>query len=251
MHVCCSERNIVHVMQPTPLSARSVALSVLLGMPDGRLPVRDLVAAGNMCDITPATMRVALSRLVSSGELTVDDGVYTLAPQHLERLRAQDEDIAPRLRAWDGQWETVVIVESGRDAADRARLRQDLARARLAELREGVWMRPANLDRPLFRNPHTTTMLSRPQQPEQITASLWDLETWAGHGRELLAASRRPELDALRLAAVATLVRHLRSDPALPPELTPPDWPADEMRAAYDRYRTQLTQTTIREGVLA
>ena len=62
------------MVHPSPLSARSVALSVLLGMPEGRLPVRDLVAAGNMCDIAPATMRVALSRLVSSGELTVDDG---------------------------------------------------------------------------------------------------------------------------------------------------------------------------------
>ena len=239
------------MVRPAPLSARSVALSVLLGMPDGRLPVRDLVAAGNMCDIAPATMRVALSRLVSSGELTVEDGVYTLSPHHLERLRTQHEDIAPRLRPWDGQWETVVIVESGRDATDRARLRQDLARARLAELREGVWMRPANLDRPLFEDPHTTTMLSRPQQPDRLTASLWDLETWAEHGRELLAASLRPDLDALRLAAVATLVRHLRSDPALPPELTPPGWPAEEMRLAYDRYRTQLTQTTIREGVPA
>lgn len=239
------------MVQPAPLSARSVALSVLLGVPEGRLPVRDLVNAATMCDITAATMRVALSRLVSSGELTVDDGVYTLSPHHLERLRAQHEDIAPRLRAWDGQWETVVIVESGRDAADRARLRQDLARARLAELREGTWMRPANLDRPLFHDPHTTTMLARPQQADRITASLWDLEAWAEQGRELLVASRRPELDAHRFAAVATLVRHLRSDPALPPELTPAGWPADEMRVAYDRYRAQLTQTTIREGVPA
>lgn len=237
---------------PAPLSARSVALSVLLGMPEGRLPVRDLVAAGNMCDIAPATMRVALSRLVSRGELTVEDGFYTLSPHHLERLRAQHEEIAPHLRPWDGQWETVVIIESGRDAADRARLRQDLARARLAELREGVWMRPANLDRPLFHDPHTTTMLSRPQQPEQIATSLWDLDAWAARGRDLLTASRRPELDARRFAAVATLVRHLRSDPALPAELMPPQWPADEMRAAYDQYRNHLTQHTIRhEGVPA
>lgn len=240
------------MVQPAPLSARSVALSVLLGVPDGRLPVRDLIAAGDMCDIAPQTMRVALSRLVSRGELTVDNGIYTLAPHHLERLRAQHEDIAPRLRPWDGTWETVVIVESGRDAADRARLRQDLARARLAELREGVWMRPANLDRPLFRDAHTTTLLSRPEDPEGIAESLWDLDAWAGRGHALLTAAHRPDLDALRFAAMATLVRHLRSDPALPAELTPPDWPADEMRRAYDDYRTQLTHTTVRrEGVPA
>lgn len=239
-------------MQIAPLSARSVALSVLLGAPDGRLPVRDLVATGVMCDIAPSTMRVALSRLVGSGELTVDDGIYTLAPHHLGRLRAQHEDLAPRLRPWNGQWETVVIVESGRDAVDRARLRLDLAHARLGELREGVWMRPANLDRPPFGDPHTTTLMSHPMEPDQIAESLWDLDAWADRGRALLADARRPELDGHRLAAVAALVRHLRTDPAIPAELTPPNWPADEMRAAYDDYRAQLAQHTLgREGVLA
>ena len=38
------------------LSARSVALSVLLGVPQGRLGVRDILATGEMCGITPATM---------------------------------------------------------------------------------------------------------------------------------------------------------------------------------------------------
>lgn len=238
-------------MHITPLSARSVALSVLLGAPDGRLPVRDLVASGVMCDISPPTMRVALSRLVGSGELTVDDGVYTLSPHHLARLRAQHDDIAPRLLPWNGQWETVVIVESGRDAGDRARLRHDLTQARLGELREGVWMRPANLDRAPFGDPHTTTLVSHPQEPDRIVESLWDLDAWADRGRALLTASRRPDLDAHRLAAVAALVRHLRTDPALPRELTPPNWPADEMRAAYDDYRTQLVQHALgRQGAL-
>lgn len=238
-------------MQFAPLSARSVALSVLLGAPDGQLPVRDLVATGVMCDISPPTMRVALSRLVGSGELTVDDGVYTLSPHHLARLRAQHDDLAPHLRPWNGQWETVVVVESGRDAVDRARLRHQLTQARLGELREGVWMRPANLDRAPFADPHTTTLMSHPQEPDRIVESLWDLDAWADRGRALLAAARRPDLDAHRLAAVAALVRHLRTDPVLPRELTPPDWPADAMRDAYDDYRNHLTQHTLgRQGAL-
>ena len=238
-------------MQLAPLSARSVALSVLLGAPDGHLPVRDLVATGVMCDIAPQTMRVALSRLVGSGELTVDDGEYTLSPHHLARLRAQHEDIAPRMRPWNGQWETVVIVESGRDAVDRARLRRDLSQARLGELRAGVWMRPANLARAPFSDPHTTTLMSHPQEPDWIVESLWDLDTWADRGRALLTAARRPDLDGHRLAAVAALVRHLRTDPVLPRELTHRDWPADEMRAAYDDYRNQLVQHILgRQGAL-
>lgn len=223
-----------------PLSARSVALSVLLGAPDGRLAVRDILATGELCDIAPQTMRVALSRLVSAGEVTADDGIYTLSPHHLERLRAQHEAIAPRVRPWNGQWETVVIVESGRHAADRARLRSDLTRARLAELREGVWMRPANLERPRFADAHTTTLLSHLAEPDRVLELLWDLDAWAERGHALLAASAGPKLDGHRLAAVAALVRHLRTDPALPRELTPPHWPADAMRSAYDDYRTQL-----------
>jgi phenylacetic acid degradation operon negative regulatory protein len=223
-----------------PLSARSVALSVLLGAPSGRLTVRDILATAELCDIAPQTMRVALSRLLGAGEVTAEDGVYTLAPHHLERLRAQHEAIAPRLRPWNGQWETVVIVESGRDATDRARLRNDLSRARLAELREGVWMRPANLERPRFSDAHTTTLLSQLAEPDRVLDLLWDLEAWAERGHALLAASVGPELDGRRLAAVAALVRHLRTDPALPRELTPPHWPAEAMRSAYDDYRTQL-----------
>lgn len=229
------------------LSARSVALSVLLGVPDGSLPVRDILATGQMCDIAPATMRVALSRLVSSGELSVHEGAYALSQHHRERLRAQHRDIAPRLRPWDGTWETVVIVESGRDAPDRARLRGALTAARLAELREGVWMRPANLDRPAFTDRQTMTMLSRPGDPEALVAALWDLAAWARKARGLLQASAGPALDARRFAAAAALVRHLRTDPALPAALAPTDWPADDLRAAYDTYRAQLHVQHVRD----
>src|SRR5690349_13034768 len=142
-------------MDVQPLSARSVALSVLIGSPEGRLPVRDILATGAMCAIAPPTMRVALSRLVSTGELTMADGIYTLSPTHQDRLRAQHEDIDPRRQRWNGEWETVIVVESGRDAGDRARLRALLSAHRLAELREGIWMRPNNLDRPPFDDPHT------------------------------------------------------------------------------------------------
>jgi phenylacetic acid degradation operon negative regulatory protein len=236
------------VQLPT-LSARSVALSVLLGSPNGQLPVRDILATGEMCDIAPQTLRVALSRLVAADELTVSEGLYTLSPHHLERLRAQDRAIAPDLRAWNGEWETVIIVESGRNATDRARLRVDLAAARLAELREGIWMRPANLARPPASDPHTTVLFARPTDPERLVGALWDLEAWAATGREILAAASRPELDGRRFAAATALVRHLRTDPALPHELTPSDWPADALRAAYEDYRTQLhTHNMDQEG---
>jgi len=222
------------------LSARSVALSVLLGVPQGRLSVRDILATGEMCDVAPATMRVALSRLVSAGELAVTGGTYSLSPAHLKRQHAQQLALEPSTRAWDGSWETAVVIESGRDAADRVRLRGDLAAARLAELREGVWMRPANLVRPGIADPHLTSLVSRPNDPELIVCLLWDLDGWADTGRAILEAADTDELDGRRFSAATALVRHLRTDPVLPAALQPAEWPADALRQSYDRYRTQL-----------
>lgn len=239
------------MLEVAPLSARSVALSVLIGSPYGSLSVRDVLSTGEMCGIAPQTMRVALSRLVAADEVTTSDRIYTLAPHHLERARSQEVALEPRRRRWTGQWRTVVIIETGRGAAERADLRARLGEARLGELREGVWMRPDNLDQPTFDDPHTTTMLARPDDPERIVRDLWNLDVWARRGAELVRASDGARLDGRRFAAVAALVRHLRTDPALPHELTPPRWPADAMRQAYDAYRAQLADHLDREGVLA
>lgn len=222
------------------LSARSVALSVLLGVPDGALPVRALIATGQMCDVAPATMRVALSRLVASGELTVHRGTYALAQHHRERQRLQQADLDPPRQPWNGAWELVAVVESGRDATERARLRALLRADRLAELREGLWMRPANLARAPLTDSHITTMRAHPHDPSILLAKLWDLRVWADTGHRLLTAAAGPELDGPRFAAMTALVRHLRTDPALPEELLPADWPASALRTAYDDYRSQL-----------
>ena len=73
-----------------PLTARSVVLSLLLGTHPPRLPVRDILDAGELFGISPATMRVALTRLVQAGDLVADQAVYALSPRHLERHRLQE-----------------------------------------------------------------------------------------------------------------------------------------------------------------
>jgi phenylacetic acid degradation operon negative regulatory protein len=44
----------------------------------------------------------------------------------------------------------------------------------------------------------------------------------------------------------AAVVRYLRDEPLLPPDLVPADWPADRLRPAYDRLEQQL-QTLLHE----
>lgn len=223
-----------------PLTARSVVLSLLLGAHPPRLPVRDIVGAGELFGIAPATMRVALTRLVQAGDLVAEQAVYALSPRHLERHRLQELELEPVRLPWDGSWETVVVTAGGRDAATRADLRRRLASRRLAMLREGVWMRPANLDVADDAEPGTLRLLARPDDPAGLAHSLWDLEGWAAEGLALLDVTSHGDTFADRFTAAAALVRHLRTDPALPDELLPDDWPGAAMRRGYEDFRTEI-----------
>ncbi len=227
------------------LSARSVVLSLLLGAHPPELPVSALVDAGEMFGISDATLRVALTRMVAHGDLERTDGTYRLSPRMLERQRRQDAALDPAI-AWDGTWETVVVTSVGRSANDRAELRAQLAELRLAELREGVWLRPANLARSLPEWPADliTTFFGTPaDDPRALAARLWDLDTWKLTGRHLLDDIAAARTAAERLTVAAAVVRHLRTDPALPPDLLPSGWVAGELRAAYAAYQKELVES--------
>ncbi|MEU6772537.1 PaaX family transcriptional regulator C-terminal domain-containing protein [Streptomyces sp. NPDC046759] len=226
-----------------PLSARSVVLSLLLGAHPAELPVKDLVRLVEPFGVGGATLRAALSRMVTAGDLRRTDAVYRLSDRLLARQRRQDDALRPTTRAWDGDWEMVVITATGRGPAERADLRARLTALRLAELREGVWLRPANLDRAL---PGTLgsvarTYTARPDEPpHDLVARLWPLDTWAATARRLLAHAAAARSPAARLTAYAAAVRHLLTDPVLPPGLLPADWPGEALRTAYAGYQREL-----------
>ncbi|MFF3706374.1 PaaX family transcriptional regulator C-terminal domain-containing protein [Streptomyces phaeochromogenes] len=233
-----------------PLSARSVVLSLLLGVHPPELPVRDLVRSVEPFGIAGSTLRAALSRMVTAGDLDRADGVYRLSERLLERQRRQDDAVHPRTRAWDGSWETVVVTATGRGPAERAELRAELSRLRLAELREGVWLRPANLRRPWPTHlaEFTQRFTARPEQPDRaLAATLWPLDGWAHTAGALLADVARLTHPADRFATFAAIVRHLVTDPVLPDDLLPTPWPAPALRAAYTDYQREVTEALHRE----
>ena len=228
------------------LTARSVLASTLLGLDPPVLPVGRLVATAGLFGIAENTARTALSRMAAAGEVVAEDGRYRLTGRLLDRQRRQDEGRRPRLRRWNGRWRMAVVTtpsrsdgRSGagrRSAAERAELRAALTRLRLAEWREGVWLRPDNLD-------VTPTGLSA-AHCSWLTAdlddapALWDLDGWAADARDLLAELRDLAPDALAEGFVlsAAVLRHLAADPLLPPSLLPHDWPGDELRSTYDAW---------------
>lgn len=226
-----------------PLSARSIVLSLLLGAHPPQMHVRHLLGAADQFGVSESALRVALTRMTSAGDLERGDGAYRLSARLAARQRRQDDSITPRTVPWAGDWEMAAVIVSGRTPAERSQLRTELTRLRLAELREGVWMRPANLERPW--SPEVEPVLARftaqpAESPEALIASLWDLTAWSAAGHRLLEHFTAATDPLVRLTAAAAMVHHLVSDPVLPVALLPPDWPGAALREAYAAYQAEL-----------
>jgi phenylacetic acid degradation operon negative regulatory protein len=221
-----------------------VLASALLGEDPPSLPVRRLVRVAEVLGVNENQARVALSRMVARGEVAADGaGTYTLAGPLLERAGRLTTARRGVVGRSDGSWHLVVVVASGDQAATRQARRRTLRAARLGELREGVWARPANL--PLALDDATGSaclqLEARPADPAALASSVFDLGGWARRGRDLDAALRASDLDAPGALASgfvldAAVLRHLQRDPLLPTELLPSAWPGERLRTSYDEF---------------
>jgi phenylacetic acid degradation operon negative regulatory protein len=235
------------------LTARSVVASTLLGTHPPRMSPGRLVRVGALFGLAEGTVRTALSRMASAGELEQDDaGRYALRGPLLARQARQDESRAATTRTWDGAWTEAVVEAERRSAAERSALRAAARDLRLAELRGGVWLRPDNLD-PL-RLPEARVLLAEQclvlrahpdGDPAELAARLWDLDAWAARATLLRRAmhqvvDRLEEGDVAALAPgfvlSAAVLRHAQADPLLPPDLWERAWPGDALRRDYERY---------------
>ena len=224
------------------MTARSVVLSVLLGAHPAWASAAELVRLTADFGIKEPTLRVALTRMVGVGDLVRSEDGYRLSDRLLARQRRQDAAIDPRLCAYDGQWLMLVITSVGTDARTRASLRNTLQQYRFGELREGVWLRPDNLEQVLPQEitGRVRRLRVRDEDPAGLAATLWDLPGWRCTGEQLLrdiaAATDIPG----RFVAAAGIVRHLLADPVLPVELLPDHWPGEELRKAYHDFAAEL-----------
>lgn len=229
------------------LTARSVIASTLLGTEPPRLPGRVLVRVGDLFGISEGTIRTALSRMVASGELTTDDGSYHLSgPRLLERQARQSASRRATRHRWHGAWVMAIVISERRSPEARADLRVALESARLAELREGVWLRPDNIDVtwPAVVDEQCTIVHARDVDPS-LAMRLWPLDAWAAQAYELrdeIARLVRPLEDgdtgalAEGFVVSAAVLRHFQADPLLPEELLSRDWPGTALREEYDRF---------------
>jgi phenylacetic acid degradation operon negative regulatory protein len=234
-----------------PLTARSVLASALLGMDPPALPVAQLVRLTGLFGISENRTRVALSRMVASGEATTDGaGTYRLAGHLADRQSRQSASRLGRTKPYHGAWHLAVVTTSGSSADVRTARRHALSYARLAELREGVWMRPANIEVALERvlPGDIELMTAQPGEPELLAGQLWDLGGWSDGARRLLHQMAQlppggPDDLAPGFELSAAVLRHLQADPLLPAELLPADWPGAALRGDYDRWDARYRDT--------
>lgn len=227
----------------TRMTARSVVLSVLLGAHPAWASAGELVRLTADFDIREPTLRVALTRMVGAGDLVRSADGYRLSDRLLARQRRQDAVLNPHTRPWGGIWTTLVITTVGTDARTRAALRNTLSDRRFGELREGVWLRPDNLDDTLPEEilDRVRVLHARDDDPAGLAARLWDLRAWSQTGHRLLDEMAAARDVPGRFIAAAAVVRHLLSDPVLPEELLPDRWPGDPLRAAYQNFAAELS----------
>ena len=224
------------------LTARSVVLSVLLGAHPAWSTAAELLRLTSDFGIREPTLRVALTRMTGGGDLVRSEDGYRLSDRLLARQRRQDDALNPATRKWNGDWITVVVTAVGTEARTRAALRTALMDHRFGELREGIWLRPDNLEAelPAIARGRVRVLHAHDDNPAELAHQLWDLRDWSKTGhrllREMAAATDVPD----RFIVAAAMVRHLLVDPVLPAGLLPADWPADRLRTAYAEFADLL-----------
>ena len=239
-----------------PLTARNVIASVLLGTQPPILSARRLVRAGELFGINSGTIRVGLTRMVANGELQNEERGYRLTGSLLDRQIRQDRSRNPHNNEWNGDWIMATVRSVGRSPTDRTAMRRAFGALRMAELREGVWLRPANFG--ADQSPDSSALVAadciifvaRPEEAfggRVLARQLWDLEEWQHDADELLAnigvlAARLNHDDVSVLAPgfveSAAVLRLLLTDPLLPAELAPSPWSGDSLRREYDEFDT-------------
>lgn len=242
-------------------AAKHIILDLLSTMPGRAMPVRALVATGALFDLAENPMRVALARLLASGQVERDErGLYRLAP----RAQAVAEQVGgwrrldARRRTWSGGWIGVHTAGLPRGRSRRTRGRQRALRLLgFRALAPGLEVRPDNLAggcEQVRRELHGLGLESeapvfvlRDLDPatEARARALWPVTALAADYRRMRAAIEEslgrlaslppPQAMTESFLLGGRAIRLLATDPLLPDAIVP-DGERDQLVDAMRRY---------------
>jgi phenylacetic acid degradation operon negative regulatory protein len=146
----CARLEIVVMYSAMAPTAKSLILDLLSTLKGGTMPVSALIQAAELFGIAENSVRVALARLVTAGQVDRDErGRYRLGAQSapIDRLVTSWRRIGERLRSWDDDWIAVHTAGLPVRPAERAVRRRERALRFLGfrELAPGLKVRPDNL----------------------------------------------------------------------------------------------------------
>lgn len=228
-------------------SAKGLTLDLLSSLRGAAMPVSALVAAAKLFRIDENALRVAIARLLASGQIARDErGQYRLgaAAHAIDRRVLGWRAAELRIGRWPGGW---WLVRAGTLPAARSRGRRERERALallgFAELAPGLALRPDNLraelgelraelqELGLERDALLALVRELDADSEVRARSLWKRDTlarcYARSRAELEASEARlallPEERAMVESSLlgGRVIRELVLDPLLPEPLAP------------------------------
>jgi phenylacetic acid degradation operon negative regulatory protein len=227
----------------------------------GWAPIAAVVGLLGGLDITAPAVRTAVSRMVREGWLEPverDARGYAATAQARARLdEARARIYRTKVQEWDGHWH-LVTVERQADRNARARLGQSLGYLGYGALSQDTWVAPREspeLSGVLHRGGvgHHAFRAQYNGQARRLVEEVWDLEGLAAAYRQFAEAARQagtPAEPRQAFAARSALVHAWRlflfSDPGLPDEVLPADWPGREAAALFDRQAEALMPSSSR-----
>jgi phenylacetic acid degradation operon negative regulatory protein len=240
-----------------------------LGPRGGQAPVAALVRLLDPLGIAAPAVRTAVSRMVRQGWL--DPVSLPAGPGYRLTVRGSTrlEQAASRIYrvgtpTWDGCWH-LLVVEHVPQRQARERVRGGLAFLGYGQLADATWVAPwpsPEVDGLLAADGVTAEAFTARHQPGaapdgSLVGRAWDLDVLAQAYVDWLGTARRivgdgsPADDRSAFATRSELVHEWRkflfTDPGLPRELLPADWPGDRaaeffttsaerLRPAADRF---------------
>jgi phenylacetic acid degradation operon negative regulatory protein len=257
------------VRQTPAVHARSALFDLYgdhLRAKGGRAPVAAVVRLLAALGIAAPAVRTAVSRMVRQGWLEpvrLPEGRgYALTPRATKRLDdAASRIYRTRTGVWEGSWDLLVIDPLGQRSR-RERVRSGLGFLGYAPLSDSTWISP-------FASPEVAALLDGEQagfvrmrahdeQPTERAGRAWDLDTlsgsyvaWREFAHRLLAdpesrltgiagAGEDERAFAVRSVLVHEWRKFLFTDPGLPGELLPPDWPGHQAAELFGREAARL-----------
>ncbi len=232
-------------LEPQDVSPRALVLSLMSSAFTAPQSIGRLINAAALFGIEPATLRVAVTRLLKEGLLeSPDRGVYQPGPKSRALTRRVQgwKDVASRIVPWNGAWLVALTGHLGR--TDRKQLRsreRALALSGYKETEAGYWVRPANLARTLADHREDLIgigaddaisllqVADRAMPGGEAWETLWSSDdlghSYADAMQAMTASLKRIPCLPHDVAARETLligqavIRTINFDPLLPPEL--------------------------------